>query len=192
MDNGQLLNPMKSQDILVLLKLVSLERRGERHAFWQPDSYSVRSLAEALGLSKSEVSNSIIRSSESGLVTKSLELSSSRVQAKALFEFLVYGLKYVFPAKPGPLARGMATSFAAPALKGKVLSGGSLRFVWPYAEGHDSGQSIEPLFKSAPIAAERDEELYAYLALVDAVRIGNPREAQVARDELEARMLLDD
>jgi DNA-binding transcriptional ArsR family regulator len=179
---------MKSQDIFVLLKLVCLEKETQRRFRWDHDPYSVRAIADAIGLSKSEVSYSIMRSTDSGLVYKSFEHSTLRVHTKALFEFLVYGLKYVFPTKPGSSARGVATSFAAPVLKGKVMSGGASKLVWPYAEGHDAGYSIEPLYKSVPIVAERDDELYAYLALADAIRVGNPRETEVAIRELEARL----
>lgn len=180
---------MKSQDVVILLKLVAIEKKWRRHFNRDEGPYSVRSLAEVLDISKSEISNSITRSTEAGLISKELGYSSPRVHSHALFEFLAYGFRYVFPAKIGPLARGIATSFMAPVLKGKVMSGGISKFVWPYAEGHENGQSVEPLFKSVPFAAEHDEELYAYLALADAIRIGNPREVQVARQELEARML---
>jgi hypothetical protein len=181
-------NSMKSQDILVLLKLVAIGQRQQHDLRWVHEAYSVRAIAEEIGLGKSEISNSITRSTASGLIYRSSVRSPPQVHTRALLEFLVYGLRYTFPARPGSMARGLATSFAAPGLKGKLMSGGTSKFVWPYAEGHDSGQSIEPLYKSVPIAAERDEELYAYLALADALRIGNPRETQVARSELEARI----
>jgi len=192
MDNGHKAEPvMKSQDIVILLKLVSLEKRQRDNPGHDRDAYSVRSLADALGISKSEISNSIIRSSESGLASKDWESSLPKANVKALFEFIVYGLKYVFPARPGPLARGVATSFAAPALSSKLMSAGDSRFVWPYAEGRDSGQSVEPLFKSVPFAAQHDAELYAYLAIADAIRLGSPRETQVARAQLESRLQQD-
>jgi hypothetical protein len=42
--------------------------------------------------------------------------------------------------------------------------------------------------KSVPEAAEKDERLYAYLALIDAVRLGNQREANLAADLLAERL----
>jgi hypothetical protein len=39
-----------------------------------------------------------------------------------------------------------------------------------------------------PYAVRRDPELYALLALVDAIRLGNPREANLAADLLKAQM----
>ena len=181
---------MKGQDILILLKLASLagdpDERAILHA--EEDAYSVRSLADALGVSKSEVSNSINRLYAAGLAIKDRHSGRPRPNMKAVAEFVISGLKYVFPAEPGPLARGVPTAFAAPVLEGKVMSAGDSKYVWPDAEGRDSGQSIEPLFKSVPYAIRQDEELYAYLALVDAIRLGNPREAGVAKEEFEMRL----
>ncbi|UCI21336.1 hypothetical protein FJ970_10415 [Mesorhizobium sp. B2-1-8] len=41
-------------------------------------------------------------------------------------------------------------------------------------------QSVDPLFKSVPEACEKDKRFYAYLALIDAIRIGNQREWETA------------
>lgn len=180
---------MKGQDIVILLKLISLdEQAGQKGCSRREDQYSVRSLADILGVSKSEVSNSINRIYDSGLAVKDRRSGLPKANVKAVYDFIVSGLKYVFPAKPGPLARGVATGFAAPVLEGKLLSAGETKFVWPDAEGRDSGQSIEPLFKSVPFAIRQDPLLYAYLALVDAIRLGNPREANIAKKELEIRL----
>ncbi len=186
---------MKSQDIVILLKLISLrqqerEPHGRAHSrdYIADDPYSLRSLADALGISKSEINNSLKRSINSGLAIKDRERSQPKANIKAAFEFIIFGLKYVFPAKPGPLARGIATAFAAPVLSDKLMSAGESIFVWPDAEGDDHGQSIEPLFKSVPYAVKQDEQLYESLALVDAIRLGNAREFNIAREELEMRL----
>ena len=99
-----------------------------------------------------------------------------------------HGLKYAFPAKPGAPQRGVATGFAAPMLKGQLVSSGADIHVWPYAEGSQRGSTITPLFKSVPEAALKDERLYELLALVDAIRLGNQREANLAQDRFEERM----
>lgn len=180
---------MKSQDILILLKLASLRQQAEHgSAMERADAYSVRSLADDLGIGKSEVGYSINRSLESGLAIRDRGDQHPKPNQKALFEFIVFGLKYVFPAKPGPLARGIATSFSAPVLSDKLISAGDSKYVWPHAEGNVSGQSVEPLFKSVHKAIEHDEHLYEYLALVDAVRLGNAREVGIAKEELQMRL----
>jgi len=186
---------MKSQDIVILLKLISLQQQecdphvsvSSRDNF-ADDPFSVRSLANALGISKSEINNSLKRSIYSGLAVRSRDRSQPKANIKAVFEFITHGLKYVFPAKPGPLARGIATAFAAPVMSGKLMSAGESIFVWPEAEGHDHGQSIEPLFKSVPFAVQQDKRLYESLALIDAVRLGNAREVNIAREELKMRL----
>jgi hypothetical protein len=58
-------------------------------------------------------------------------------------------------------------------------------------EGHEKGQSVKPLFKSVPKAVLNDERLYAYLALIDAIRVGNPREANLAAELFEQRLMSD-
>ncbi|MFC2993623.1 hypothetical protein [Halomonas tibetensis] len=146
--------------------------------------YNVRALAEETGISKSQVSLVLQRCLEVGLVRKDRQTGVPRANARALYNFVVHGVRYVFPAKPGEITRGIATTFAAPVLKGQLYSSGELPMVWPDARGNSKGQAIEPLFKSVPYAVRRDPELYAMLALVDAIRLGHPRESKVAAERL--------
>lgn len=171
-----------------MLKLIALDQRGAANGEKADALYSVRGLAGALGVSKSEISNSINRLYEAGLALKVGRKGRPKAIVSAAQEFIVSGLKYVFPVKPGPQARGVPTAFAAPVLENRVMSAGEGKFVWPDAEAKDSGQSIEPLFKSVPFAIRDDPQLYAYLALVDAIRLGNAREASIAKDELKMRL----
>ncbi|WP_375600423.1 hypothetical protein [Devosia sp. Naph2] len=179
---------MKSQDVVILLKLVSLEE-NERNADSSPqprglaggeDPYSVRGLEAALGISKTEVSASLNRSIASGIAIKDRKSGRPKPSRRQLRDFIVHGLKFVFPASPGAMQRGLPTAFAAPVLRESLHSAGSLISVWPYAQGQEMGQSVEPLFRTVPEAAEKDKRLYEYLALVDAVRLGNQREANLA------------
>lgn len=144
------------------------------------ESYSVRALSASLALSKSEVSNSMNRCREIGLVYTDLPSGKPMVRSEALLDFVKYAIRYVFPAKPGPIVRGIPTAFAAPIMAGKVMSGGDLIPVWPDAYGKSKGQEVVPLFKTVPGAVKKDELLYHFLALVDAIRMGGPREAKVA------------
>ncbi len=61
-------------------------------------------------------------------------------------------------------------------------------YVWPDPSGNKIGQSLKPLFKSVPDAARRDPALYDLLALVDAIRLGNPRESRIAQQLLKERL----
>jgi DNA-binding transcriptional ArsR family regulator len=178
---------MKGQDILLLLKLASLENQ-KAAAEQAAEQFSMRALEQSTGISKSEVSNALNRCIAAGLAKLERNSGIPRANTRALDEFLGHGLKYVFPVRPGPLVRGLATAHAAPVLAGKLLSGGEHIYVWEDAQGSDMGQAIEPLFKSVPSAARQDEALYAMLALVDAIRLGNEREASVARTLLTQQL----
>ena len=173
---------MKSQDILLLLKLLSMEKSQATDA--EPD-YSVRQLEALTGISKSELSAALNRCIRIGLAARDRQSNAPRVNRKALLGFLLNGIKYVFPVKPAELVRGIPTAFAAPVMEGKMMSAGDAINVWPDATGNAKGQAIAPLFKSVPAAAKADSKLYQLLALVDAIRIGNARETELAAKLLE-------
>ena len=145
--------------------------------------WSYPSLAHALGMSASEVHNAIRRASESGL----MNLTTKRPNRQALVEFLVHGLRYVFPAVRGGVTRGLPTAHGAPPLKDRIAGGESVP-VWPDPEGEVRGEELRPLYKSVPAAARRDPALYELLALLDAVRAGRARERTIAIDELKRRL----
>lgn len=165
---------LKPQDILILLKIISINS----------DAWNQKPIAGDLGLSQSEVSESVARSKYAGL----LDPKGKKVMKLALMEFLQYGIRYVFPQKPGPVVRGIPTSHSAPPLKAEIQSTES--YVWPYAKGTLRGHSIIPLYGSVPEAALKDEILYELLALVDALRVGRAREKEIAVVELKKRFQL--
>jgi hypothetical protein len=187
---------MKSQDIVILLKLISLQEQEQEQGVERirleaqgDDPYSVRNLEASLGISKTEVNESIKRSLASGIASKDRELGRPRPSRRNLFNFIVHGLKFIFPAKPGSMQRGIPTAFAAPMLEGLLVSAGNYIYVWPHPSAHEMGQSVEPLFKSVPEAVQKDVRLYEYLALCDAIRLGNQREVGLASDRLSKRIL---
>lgn len=212
MDCGRFLNRinlMKSQDIYVLLKIVSLEHskgsqlynRGlSETAGWSSDDpdvslpeisnapFSLRALSAHTGIGKSEVGNSLRRSEYSGLCRSPSGGGSIKVNKKALLEFLVYGLKYVFPVRPGAMVRGIPTGFFAPSLSKNLLSVGEDVWVWPDAYGSMKGQAIEPLHSKVPKGVKIDSELYTLMALTDALRLGKPREVGVATGLLREKL----
>lgn len=167
-------NGIKPQDIAILLKLVSLGDKKWRHV----------DLVAALGLSQAEISFALNRCRTVGF----LDSAKKKVMKAALLEFLVHGLKYVFPARTGPISRGLPTAHSAAPLAGKIVAPAEDMYVWPYENGRIRGQSIEPLYEKAPQAAEKDKVLYELLALVDAIRAGRARELAMAVRELEARL----
>jgi hypothetical protein len=102
------------------------------------------------------------------------------VNTRGLLELIQYGLKYFLPAEPGALTRGIPTAHAAPVLAGRLIAAGEEIYVWPDAHGLRQGQGIAPLHRCVPIAVRRDAWLYGCLALIDSIRIGRGREAELA------------
>lgn len=161
---------LKPQDVVVLLKA----------AMWPGGAWKFADLARELGMSTSEVHKAIKRASVSQLVALRPDLGRWTVQRRNLLEFLLHGLRYVFPAERGALTRGMPTGVAAPILQSHFGPSAEPPTVWPHAEGTARGQSLEPLYPSVPFAASRDPNLYAALAVADAIRSGRARERAVA------------
>lgn len=165
---------LKSHDIVVVLKLVSI---GERR-------WSYPSLAEDLSMSPSGVFGSVKRAVE----CKILEPEKKKPRRAAVEEFLIHGVKYVFPPQRGGLTRGMPTGYAAPPLSAQIVQSSEHPPVWPYAKGAVRGYAFFPLHKSVPLAAEKDALLYELLALVDAIRGGRTREVSIAVREIGDRL----
>jgi len=162
---------MRPQDIPILLKILSFDK-GKLD--WQ-----MKDIARELKISPSEVSESLHRSTQAGLLGN----MKSHVNKLALHEFLIHGIRYVFPQSPGPIVRGMRTAHSAPPLS-KLISSEE-NYVWPDATGDSKGQAIEPLYSSVVQASKHDEFLYKSLALIDAMRVGRSREQNLASKELE-------
>jgi hypothetical protein len=165
---------LKPQDILILLKLVA-----SRAIEW-----SYPSLAHDLYMSVSEVHAGIKRAGAARL----MDLQRRVPLRKALEEFLIHGVKYAFPPTRGGLVRGMPTGYAGPPLVDLVVQPNEPPPVWPYLEGQVRGHEFSPLYKSVPIAAAKDEGLYEFLTLVDAIREGRAREKKLAIEEIKARL----
>ncbi len=166
---------LKSQDIVIVLKLVTL---GERR-------WSYPSLADDLFMSASGVHAGVKRAIESRL----LDPKRKRPRTKAVEEFLVHGVKYVFPPRRGSLTRGMTTGYAAPPLESMIVQSTKHPPVWPYAQGDVRGYEFSPLYEAVPMAAGKDLKLYELLALVDAVRGGRARETSIAVEALKERLV---
>ena len=164
---------MRSHDLVILLKLFILKE----------NVWFIKDVAFALGISQSEVSESLNRSRIAGLLSN----DKKTVMKNNLLDFLEYGLRYVFPAEPGSIQRGVFTAHSAPPLN--IFVSAEESYVWPWAEGEARGQAIEPLHPRVPDACARDRVLYEMLALMDAIRLGRAREKQKAIGELRHRIL---
>ena len=160
---------LKPQDIVVVLKILA---KGEEH-------WAQGSLASELGMSASEVNAGIKRALKSGLLRKNNQKIIPMKQA--IEEFLIHGVKYVFPVERGEPSRGIAAAHAADVFKDKLLSSDELPPIWPDPEGSVNGFSFKPLYKSVPFAVKNDPLLYDYLSIVDVLRSGRAREISIAK-----------
>lgn len=167
---------LKPQDVVILLKLIAIGKA--------PWSYG--RLAVSLWMSPSEVHAGVKRTIAARLA--SMRKDRAIPNARNLEEFLVHGLPYVFVPELGEVTRGMPTSYAGPALSSLFEASDDLPPVWPDPNGEVRGQAFSPLYKSVPQAAREDDNLYALLTLVDAVRGGRAREKSVAIEEIRKRL----
>jgi hypothetical protein len=167
---------IKPQDILVLLKLVVLGNKD-----WVYNKVAVE-----LDMSSSEVHAACKRALAANLAIK--QKSKITPNIRNLEEFVTHGLKYVFVAQRGEMTRGIPTAHAAAPLSGLIVGDDEPVPVWPDANGKVRGMAFLPLYKSAPQAALKDDELYQMLALVDAIRGGKARERNIALEEFKLRL----
>lgn len=167
---------LKSQDVLLLLKLVSIKNKD----------WSFNKIAIELGMSPSEVHAASKRAVNAKLAIK--QEGQVRPIIRNLLEFLIHGIQYVFVPERSGLIRGMPTAHAAEPMISHFTPNNEPPPVWPDPEGKVRGESFSPLYQSAPYAAKHDFDLYQLLALVDAVRGGKARERETAKKELKIRL----
>lgn len=163
---------LRPQDIFVLLALVNHSANKE----WTYDR-----LAGKLHLSTSQVYRSLQRAETSHLYNKQMR----ELRRPELLEFLGHGIRYAFPANPGPRKRGVLTCWDAPTVSQAISFSAEEKFVWPSPSGTHRAQSIEPLHSSTIEVAGEDAGLYRLLALTDVLRVGSAREREVARNQLQ-------
>jgi len=164
------INGMRPQDIVVLLKKMTSSGKTMLN----------KDIAASLGISPAEISDAMERCRVAQLV----DPTKSRVNTLALKDFLVYGLKYVFPIVPGSIIRGVPTAVSASPIK-EQISQSADTYVWPYKKGNMRGQSVNPLYVTVPEAVTKDEEFYHLLVIVDTLRMGRMREREIAIVELD-------
>jgi hypothetical protein len=179
------------QDVVVVLKLIA---NGSASKQW-----TYAELSKDLFASTSQIFRSVERAEQARL------LSSPAIPPQAAFpgaepraflwpissnlkEFLIHGVKYVFPVERGGPTRGLPTAVAVSPLDKHFPRDFQLPPVWPHPAGPLQGIAFSPLYKNVPQAALKDPKLYELLALVDAIREGRAREREIAIKELSARI----
>jgi hypothetical protein len=139
-------------------------------------------IANSLQISASEVSEALNRCK----IAKLIDNNKRKVHINSFKEFLIYGLKYVFPVEPGSIVKGIPTAHSAYPINEHIVSGRDV-YVWKYAKGNQRGQSIDPLYKTVPATIQNNSLFYEFLVIVDTLRVGRVREIKIAIEELEKR-----
>lgn len=142
---------------------------------------TIAQLADELAVVPSQIHGALGRLALAGLVRP----DGRSANARALGEFVLQGVRYAFPAVRGALSSGVPTAYSAPALAALVDATDVV--VWPraVAEGGVRGFALAPLYARATRLPETSPETYRLLTLVDALRIGDPRTRNAARELLE-------
>lgn len=164
---------MKNQDIVVLSVLM---KDGA-------DRLSYQAIGKAAKISISEAHASVRRLRECDLINSEKNIKKHNVE-----EFLIHGLRYMFPMKlTGEQVYGMPTSYAAPISASAFAVSGEVP-VWSTPNGQVFGRSCEPIYPTAPEAAAEDPDLYDKLAIIDMLRGGRLRERKFAEQKLKEFM----
>lgn len=168
---------LKPQDLLVLLKVAANPSQRWTYA----------ALGEALVMSASETHASVKRAVASGLAVAPARGEWSPVRPN-LQEFVLHGVRYVWPATLGPVKRGVPTSIGMEPLASQMAVAPGDAPVWAHPTGNAKGPTLSPLYRTAPQAALADPALHRLLALLDALRVGRSRERALAASLMESEL----
>ncbi|MEI6674945.1 MAG: hypothetical protein WCO57_07185 [Verrucomicrobiota bacterium] len=174
---------LKPQDIVVSIKLLQGRDGGPAPTY--------ATLAMALRMSSSEVHAAVGRCLEVGLLRKPGDAGRTMPVpvAAAMEEFLLHGLKFIWPAKRGPMTRGVATGSSCESVSRLLdVSEPGVPLVWPHPEGTLRGEAVDPLYPRAVEACKEDPILHEWLALLDILRLKTGREAALAGAAIHNRL----
>ena len=168
------------QDVVVALKM-ALEGRSSSYV----------DVGASLGISPSQAHASTQRAFAGGLIFRSVDGGGRgifKAMLTPLMQFIIYGVPHAYPAQRGGEARGVPTSHAAPPLNKLLDVDDATPLVWPDPQGTVRGLALSPIYKAAPEAARRDPQMHEMLALIDALRVGQAREKELAVTEIKRRL----
>lgn len=174
---------LKPQDVVISIKLLQTREGAPVPTYAE--------LAMSLKMSPSEAHAGVRRALEVGLLRRSLD-SPDRMPMPvraAMREFLVSGLKYVWPARMGATARGVPTAASAPGVSVELdLAEPERPMVWRHPLGTMRGETIIPLYPKLPDVCLQDTWLHTWLGLVDILRSQTGREASLAANAIHTRL----
>ena len=166
---------LKPQDIVIAIRLLTLPSAG----------WTFHALGESVGLGHNQAHLAYKRL----LLCELANAESKRPVKTNLVEFLVHGIRYVFPPSWLEDARGLPTGASSPLLRGRLQSG--VRIVWPAknVKSSERGRGILPIHESVLVACRNDHKCYEILSVTEALRAGGAREREIAAEVLKELIL---
>ena len=161
---------LQPSDVLVLLALYSVE-----------DGWTLRSIADRLGVKHSKVQRALERLQRAGLY----DPRRRRAVPAATEEFLLHALRFLHPLQEGPHVRGFPTAWGAEPLR-REISSDEPPPVWPHPAGPVRGPAVEPLDERLPALLDSWPELAAMASLADALRVGDARTREAAANHFKS------
>ena len=159
-------NQLQALDLFVCLKILAL----------RPNRLTFQELGDSLAISASQAYTATHRCVAAKLLNRDLE-----VRKHALLE-VIGCCRSLFPGKFNDYSIGMPTAYGVSPLLDFLIPNDDPVPIWAFKDGKSKGLTIDPLYKTAPIACVTDTKLYEYLSLIDAIRIGRAREQSFADD----------
>jgi len=174
---------LKPHDTVVALKYgcIALSEQSTDKA---NGKISVRAVASSLGISPGEISKSNQRLVKAKLIAPVEESYQKNLPYNLVVthmqDWLSHGIQYSVIAESMGVGRGMVTSWSNKAIHSEFVPR-ELAYVWLTPGGDTTGEGISPIYPKAPLAAREDHHLHYILSLIDAIRLGKPRELNIAR-----------
>jgi hypothetical protein len=173
---------LKPHDTAVALKYGCLAIQEKKRGFGE--RASVRFLADSLGLSPGEISKSNRRLVKAKLIAPGMDSNEFNTVTRSMREWLCFGIQYSVLVETQGLGNGLVTSWSNPSIKSELIPR-EVPYVWIFPGGDSYGEGVSPLYPNAPVAAYGDENMHHVLSLIDAIRLGKPRELDIARKLIE-------
>jgi DNA-binding transcriptional MocR family regulator len=148
-----------------------------------PDGWTLRSLADRLGVKHSKVQRALDRLAGAGIY----DANRRRLIPHAVEEFMVHALRYLHPIREGPMTRGVPTAWGAKPLSDEI-SASEPPPVWPDPRGAVLGPAVEPLDPRLPALVREWPEVAELASLSDALLLGDARVRAAAERHLRQRL----
>lgn len=163
---------LRPSDVVVLFALLNVD-----------EGWTLRSVADRLGVKHSKVQRAVERLTEAGLYDPQRRVVPRHVAE----EFVLHALRFLHPIREGAMVRGVPTAWGAAPLREEIAAGDAPP-VWPSVTGTVRGAAIEPLDPVLPALVSSWPEVAELAALSDGLRLGDARSRDAAARHLRERL----